>query len=83
MSGWLGVAGWVATVFGVVVLVWSFVVTLFANRKVSRRHEVDLVMKVNIAFVIAAVVVLVVPGTMSGGGKVLLGLGAAHVGRSQ
>ena len=79
MADWLGVAGWLATVFGVVVLLWSFVVTLFANRRVSRAHEVRFVMRVNVAFVIGALVVIVLPGTTSSGGRVVLAVGAAIV----
>ncbi|MEM7093197.1 MAG: hypothetical protein AAF567_09365 [Actinomycetota bacterium] len=79
MADWLGVPGWVATVFGVVVLMWSFVVTLFANRRVSRRREVDFVLRVNLAFVVIALVVIVWPGALSDAGRVVLGLGAAIV----
>lgn len=79
MADWLGVAGWIATLFGVVILFWSFVVTLFANRRVSRAHEVGFVMKVNIAFVIAAIVIIVIPDTMSGAGKTLMAVAAAVV----
>lgn len=79
MSNWLGVAGWVATAFGIIVLLWSFVVTLFANRRVSRRSEVDFVLKVNIAFVIAAIAVIVIPGTMSTNGRILLGIGTVFI----
>jgi hypothetical protein len=79
MADWLGVAGWIATVFGVVVLLWSFVITLFANRRVSRSNEVRFVLRVNLAFVIAAVVVIVVPNTMTSDGKILLAIGTAVV----
>lgn len=80
MAEWLGVAGWVATVFGVVVLIWSFVVTLFANRRLSRRRELDFVIKVNVAAIVASLVVLAIPGSMSGAGKAALGVGSAIVG---
>ena len=79
MADWLGVAGWLATSFGVVVLFWSFVVTLFANRRVSRANEVRFVMRVNAVFVIGAMVVIAIPDTMSSGGKVVLAIGAAVV----
>lgn len=79
MSDWLGVAGWIATAFGILVLLWSFVVTLFANRRVSRRSEVDLVLKVNVAWVIAAIAVIAIPGTMSTNGRILLGIGTVFV----
>jgi hypothetical protein len=79
MADWLGVAGWVATVFGLVVLLWSFVVTLFANRRVSRRREVDFVIKVNVASIVVAVVVLAIPGSMSGAGKATLAAGSAII----
>lgn len=79
MADWLGVAGWIATLFGVVVLFWSFVVTLFANRRVSRRREVDFVIKVNLGFVVAALIVVAIPDSMSAAGKTMLALGAAAV----
>ena len=79
MADWLGVAGWVATLFGVVVLFWSFVVTLFANRKVARRSELEFVAKANLAFVVAAIVVIAIPDTMSAAGKTLLAIAAAVV----
>lgn len=79
MSDWLGVAGWIATLFGVVIMFWSFVVTLFANRKVARRSELEFVAKANIAFVVAAIVVIAIPDTMTTAGKTLLAAGAALV----
>lgn len=79
MSDWLGVAGWIATVFGLVILLWSFVVTLFANRQIARRNEVRFVMWANLVVVALAIVVLAVPGSMSPDGKIMLGLGAVLV----
>ncbi len=54
MANWLGVAGWLATLAGVVVLFWSFVVTLFANRRIARRREVLFVARVNFIFAVVA-----------------------------
>lgn len=79
MSEWLGVAGWVATVFGVVALLVSFVVTLFANRKIAKRGEVSFVIKMNLAILAIAIIVLVWPGSMSAAGKTTLVVGAAVV----
>ena len=79
MSDWLGPAGWIITVFGIVVLLWSFVVTLFANRRVSRRREVDLVLRVNIVFIVLAIVVIALPDTLTTDGRVVLGIGTAIV----
>jgi MFS family permease len=79
MSDWLGLAGWIITVFGIVVLLWSFVVTLFANRRVSRRREVDLVLRVNIVFIVLAIVVIALPDTLTTDGRVVLGIGTAIV----
>jgi len=79
MSDWLGVAGWILTLFGVLILLWSFVVTLYANRRVSRRHEVLRVMRANVVTVIAAIVVLVIPDTMTYDGKVILAASAVVV----
>lgn len=70
----LGVSGWAATLFGVVVLLWSFMVTLYANRKVSRRPEVLRVVRINAIIVVLCVVVLVWPGSMSSAGKVWLAI---------
>lgn len=72
MADWLGVPGWVATVFGVALLVWSLVITLYANRKVARRGELDAAIKQNAAFIVLAAVVLAIPGSMTGNGKWLL-----------
>lgn len=79
MSDWLGLAGWIITVFGIVVLLWSFVVTLFANRRVSRRREVDLVLRVNLVFIVLAIVVIALPDTLTTDGRVVLGIGTAIV----
>lgn len=79
MSDWLGVAGWILTLFGVLILLWSFVVTLYANRRVSRRHEVLRVMRANVLTVVAAIVVLVIPDTMTYEGKVVLAAAAIVV----
>lgn len=79
MSDWLGVAGWVATVFGVVAMLVSFVVTLFANRKIAKRREVGFVIKMNLAILAIAIIVLVWPGSMSSAGKTMLAIGAAIV----
>lgn len=80
MADGLGVPGWAATVFGVALLFWSFTVTLFANRRVARRHEVGFVMWANLGFVVAALVVVAVPGWMTTTGKTLLGAAAIVVG---
>jgi len=79
MSEWLGVAGWVATMFGVVALLLSFVVTLFANRKVAKRGEVAFVIKMNLVILAVAVAALVWPGSMSAAGKTTLAIGAGIV----
>lgn len=77
MADWLGVAGWAATVFGVALMLWSFVVTLFANRRVARRSEVLFVVKSNTVFVVAAMIVILIPDTMSSAGKTMLAIAAA------
>lgn len=76
MSDWLGVAGWILTLFGVIVLFWSFVVTLYANRRVSRRREVLRVFKTNVMLIVVAVVLILIPDSMSYDGKVVLAAGA-------
>ncbi len=72
MSDWLGVAGWILTVFGISVLLWSFMVTLYANRRASRRKEVERVMKINTTVIVLGIVVLVIPDTMTSDGKIML-----------
>jgi len=70
----LGAAGWILTVFGVVVLFWSFMITLYANRRVARRREVERIMKINVVIIVLGIVVLAIPGSMTSDGKVLLAL---------
>ena len=72
MADWLGIAGWVATLFGVVVLIWSLMVTLYANRRVTRRDELDRVVRTNVMFIVVAAVIAAIPGAMSGNGRLLL-----------
>lgn len=70
MADRLGVAGWILTVFGVVVLLWSFVVTLYANRRVSRPHEVERVLRVNIV-VVALTVLWIAFGSLTLDGRLV------------
>lgn len=72
MSEWLGAAGWILTVFGIVVLLWSFMITLYANRRVSRRAEVGRVIKINLVIILVGLVVLIIPDTMTSDGKIML-----------
>lgn len=72
MADRFGVAGWILTLFGVMVLLWSFMVTLYANRRVSRPREVSRIMRINLVMVILGVVVLVIPDSMTSDGKVVL-----------
>jgi MFS-type transporter involved in bile tolerance (Atg22 family) len=71
----LGMAGWLLTTLGVLVLLWSFMVTLYANRRVSRRHEVERVIKINVVILIASVIGLFAGGLTSDG-KVVVGIWA-------
>lgn len=70
----LGAAGWILTVFGVVVLFWSFMITLYANRRVARHNEVTRIMKINIVIIALGVLVLVIPDSMTSDGKIVLGI---------
>ena len=72
MAEWLGIRGWILTVAGVVVLLWSFVVTLFANRRVARRAEVDRVITVNLVAIAAAVPLVIVSDSLTRAGRTLL-----------
>ena len=73
MSEWLGVAGWLLTLFGVLVLLWSFMVTLYANRRVSRRNEVERVIKINVVLIVVAVLWIVLAGGMTSDGRIVFG----------
>ena len=73
MSEWLGVAGWILTLFGVLVLLWSFMVTLYANRRVSRRSEVERVVKINVVLIVAAVLWITLAGGMTSDGRMVFG----------
>ncbi len=74
LSERLGAAGWILTVFGVVALLWSFMITLYANRRVSRRAEVGRVIKINVVIIVLGIVVLAIPDTMTSDGKILLAI---------
>ncbi|MFB0902593.1 MAG: hypothetical protein QMB08_05560 [Acidimicrobiales bacterium] len=74
MSEWLGVSGTILTIFGVAVLLWSFMVTLYANRRVSRRREVQKVIKINVVLMVLALVSIVLSGGMTSDGRALFGL---------
>jgi len=74
LSERLGAAGWILTVFGVAVLLWSFMITLYANRRVSRRAEVERIMKTNIVIIVVGIVVVAIPDSMTSDGKVLLAI---------
>ena len=73
MADRLGVAGWILTVFGVVVLLWSFMVTLYANRRVSRKHEVERVVKINAVLIVVGIVLIVLPNVMTSDGRIVFG----------
>jgi len=73
MADRLGIAGWILTLFGVLVLLWSFMVTLYANRRVSRPHEVERIMRINIVMVVAGAILIALPGSMTADGKIVLG----------
>jgi len=73
MSEWLGVSGAVLTIFGVLVLLWSFMVTLYANRRVSRRAEVERVIKINVVLIVLAIVWIALAGGMTSDGRSVFG----------
>jgi len=72
MADRLGAAGWILTLFGVVVLLWSFMITLYANRRVSRHGEISRVIKINLVIIVLSIVVLVIPDSMTSDGKIVL-----------
>ena len=73
MADRLGAAGWILTLFGVAVLFWSFMITLYANRKVARRHEVGRILKINVGIIVLGLIVLAIPDSMTSDGKIVLG----------
>ena len=73
MSDRFGIAGWLLTLFGVSVLLWSFMVTLYANRRVSRRGEVERVIKINVVLIVAAALWIVLAGGMTSDGRIVFG----------
>lgn len=77
MGDWLDLPGWVGTVFGVVMLAWALMVTLYANRRYAKRSEVDRVLKGNLIWIALAIIVIAIPGSMSSDGKWLVAIGAA------
>ncbi len=79
MSDWLGIPGWVAVGFGIAVMAWALVITLYANRRVARSKELDRVIVINIGFLIAAALIIVLPGPLSDGGRRLLLIGSIPV----
>lgn len=79
MSDWLGVSGWVLTLFGVGVMFWSLVVTLYANRRVTRRPELDRVISGNVAWLLASVAILLFVGSLTSAGQSMVLIGMAIV----
>lgn len=79
MSNWLGVPGIVATGTGIVILGWALVVTLYANRRVTRRHELDRVIAVNGVAILASLAAVVIPSSLTTGGRWLVGIGGVLV----
>lgn len=73
----LGAAGWVLTLFGVITLFWSFMITLYANRRISRPHELARIIKINVVIIALSVLVLLWPDAMSSDGKILLAVWTA------
>jgi len=73
MSDWLGVSGTILTIFGVLVLLWSFMVTLYANRRVSRRGEVQRVIKINVVLIAMAAVWIALADGMTRDGRLVFG----------
>jgi len=73
MSDWLGVSGTILTIFGVLVLLWSFMVTLYANRRVSRRGEVQRVIKINVVLIAMAAVWIGLADGMTRDGRLVFG----------
>lgn len=79
MADWLGVPGYLATGAGIVILGWALVITLYANRRVTRRHELDRVITVNGIAIVATLVAVITPSSLSSGGRWLIGIGGLIV----
>lgn len=79
VAGSLGVPGFVATGTGIIILAWALVVTLYANRRITRRHELDRVIIVNGVVIVIAILAVVLPSSLSSTGRWMIGIGAAIV----
>lgn len=72
MADAVGVSGWLISGLGILVNLWTLVVALAGSRKHVTRKELERVISGNLLWVVIAAIVLVVPGTMTSGGKIAL-----------
>jgi len=69
MADTIGVSGWLLPVLGFGLLGWANMVTLYAGRRFVRRPELDRVIAGNLAWVVLAIVLVLIPGVLTGTGK--------------
>lgn len=69
MADTVGVSGWLLPVLGFGLLGWANMVTLYAGRRFVRRPELDRVIGGNLAWVVFAIVLVLIPGSLTSTGK--------------
>lgn len=69
MADTIGVSGWLLPALGFGLLGWANMVTLYAGRQFVRRPELDRVAAGNVAWVVLAIVLILIPGWLTGTGK--------------
>lgn len=79
MADAVGVSGWIISGLGIAVNLWTLVVALAGSRKHVTQSELHRVIGGNLLWVVAAAIILVIPGSMSSGGKIALAIVTAIV----
>jgi len=73
MADAVGVSGWVISGIGIVVeFVWAIVIALAGSRKHVRQSELERIIGGKVLWLVGTLVVLAIPGSMSGTGKIAL-----------
>lgn len=73
MADAVGVSGWIISGIGVVVeFVWTIIVALAGSRKHVVRKELERIIGGKIFWIVASIIVLAIPGSMTSGGKIAL-----------
>jgi len=70
MAEAIGVSGWWISILGIVVTFWTLVVALAGSRKHVTRKELQRVIGGNLIFVASMVILMVIPGVFTAGGRI-------------